>query len=105
MSGKRCPEDEAIFKAILEANPTDSTKLYIMDARPRRNAVANQVKGLGTESESNYQNTEINFLNIHNIHAMRDRYDLCPAPLPSGTWGWKFIFYSSHLYTNTIFLA
>ena len=77
-----------------------------MDARPRRNAMANQAKvpagtsnahtyspthslthsplthpptslihrhqGLGYESASAYPNCDISFLNIHNIHVMRD---------------------------------
>lgn len=53
-------------------NLSNSNKLYIMDARPRRNAMANQAKGLGYENMSNYPNCELMFLNIHNIHVMRE---------------------------------
>ncbi len=34
-----------MLRAILTHNPSDSKRLYIIDARPRRNAVANQAKG------------------------------------------------------------
>ena len=34
-------------------------------------------QGFGTESENNYANCELIYLNIHNIHVMRDR---CPSP-------------------------
>jgi uncharacterized membrane protein len=44
--------------------------VYIMDARPRINAVANQLKGLGYEK--GYEKCSINFLNIQNIHKMRE---------------------------------
>lgn len=61
--------------------------MYIIDARPRLNAVANQFKGLGYETKgfflmtnlffllttfSGYENATISFLNIQNIHKMRD---------------------------------
>jgi len=35
------------------------------------NAVANKAKGGGYESEDVYQNMELIFLDIHNIHVMR----------------------------------
>ena len=37
--GKRSQEDEAFFEAILKTN--NAKKLYIMDARPKINAVGN----------------------------------------------------------------
>lgn len=36
------------------------------------NAVANKAKGGGYESEDIYQNIELIFLDIHNIHVMRE---------------------------------
>jgi hypothetical protein len=36
------------------------------------NAVANKAKGGGYESEDVYQNMELIFLDIHNIHVMRE---------------------------------
>ncbi|VDI02786.1 Hypothetical predicted protein [Mytilus galloprovincialis] len=56
---------------IMDAN-AQSHKLYIMDARPSVNALANMAKGGGYEREESYQNAEILFLDIHNIHVMKD---------------------------------
>ncbi|KNA10347.1 hypothetical protein SOVF_145190 [Spinacia oleracea] len=47
-------------------------KLYIADARPRKNALANGAMGGGSESAANYFQSEIVFFGIDNIHAMRD---------------------------------
>lgn len=55
----------------MEAN-AQSHKLSIMDARPSANAIANKAKGGGYESEDAYQNVEVIFLDIHNIHVMRE---------------------------------
>ncbi|KAK8965285.1 hypothetical protein KSP40_PGU013250 [Platanthera guangdongensis] len=49
-------------------------KLYIADARPRKNALANGAMGGGSESSSNYFQSEIVFFGIDNIHAMRDSF-------------------------------
>ncbi|KAG5678073.1 hypothetical protein PVAND_007775 [Polypedilum vanderplanki] len=71
VSGKKSSEDEGYINAIMEANPL-SHKLIIMDARPSANAVVNKAKGGGYESENDYQNVELIFLDIHNIHVMRE---------------------------------
>ncbi|EDX03898.1 GD22607 [Drosophila simulans] len=71
VSGKRNSDDEAYLSFIMEAN-AQSDKLTIMDARPSANAIANKAKGGGYESEDAYKNVEINFLDIHNIHVMRE---------------------------------
>ncbi|KAI3816185.1 hypothetical protein L1987_15876 [Smallanthus sonchifolius] len=47
-------------------------KLYIADARPRKNALANGAMGGGSESSANYFQCEIVFFGIDNIHAMRE---------------------------------
>ena len=77
---RRNEQDEALIKAIQGTNPR-SQKLVIMDARPKVNAVANQAKGAGYESAEVYENTEILFMNIPNIHVIRDSHrrvrDLC----------------------------
>ncbi|KAJ7974958.1 Phosphatidylinositol-3-phosphatase myotubularin-1 [Quillaja saponaria] len=49
-------------------------KLYIADARPRKNALANGAMGGGSESSSNYSQSEVVFFGIDNIHAMRDSF-------------------------------
>ncbi|XP_034099647.1 myotubularin-related protein 2 [Drosophila sulfurigaster albostrigata] len=71
VSGKRNADDETYLSYIMEAN-AQSDKLTIMDARPSANAIANKAKGGGYESEDAYKNVEINFLDIHNIHVMRE---------------------------------
>eukprot|EP00112_Aurelia_sp_Birch-Aquarium-sp1_P025334 Seg837.12 transcript_id=Seg837.12/GoldUCD/mRNA.D3Y31 product="Myotubularin-related protein 2" protein_id=Seg837.12/GoldUCD/D3Y31 len=68
---KRNKDDEKYIQAILHANP-QWHKLYIMDARPKINAVANQAKGGGYEDNDSYPNTELVFLDIQNIHVMRE---------------------------------
>ncbi|KAJ8297456.1 hypothetical protein KUTeg_023987 [Tegillarca granosa] len=69
---KRNKDDERYIQLIMDAN-AQSHKLYIMDARPSVNALANKAKGGGYESEESYQNAEVVFLDIHNIHVMKDR--------------------------------
>lgn len=71
VGGKRSREDERYIQLIMDAN-AQSHKLFIMDARPMANAVANKAKGGGYESEDAYQNSEVIFLDIHNIHVMRE---------------------------------
>ncbi|KAJ8254844.1 hypothetical protein GJAV_G00197960 [Gymnothorax javanicus] len=71
MSGKRSRDDERYLDVIREANATNS-KLTIFDARPNVNAVANKATGGGYEAEDAYQNAELVFLDIHNIHVMRE---------------------------------
>lgn len=66
-------------------------RLYILDARPRLNVVANQAfRGAGSESDSVYQNTEVSFLGIANIHAMRDSLkrlqEICFSPIDNAKW-------------------
>jgi hypothetical protein len=52
---------------------------YIKKSNPKHlyfflsaNAIANKAKGGGYESEDAYQNAELVFLDIHNIHVMRE---------------------------------
>uniref|UniRef100_A0A8C3AN77 Myotubularin n=1 Tax=Cyclopterus lumpus TaxID=8103 RepID=A0A8C3AN77_CYCLU len=69
MSGKRNKDDERYLDVIREAN--DTAKLTIYDARPSVNAVANKATGGGYEGDE-YQNAELVFLDIQNIHVMRE---------------------------------
>ncbi|XP_052280564.1 myotubularin-related protein 2-like [Dreissena polymorpha] len=71
VTGKRNADDEKYVHMITDAN-AHSNKLYIMDARPSMNAVANKAKGGGFESEDAYNGAEVLFLDIHNIHVMRE---------------------------------
>jgi myotubularin-related protein 1/2 len=70
---KRNESDESYLNTIFKMNTNNSTnKLFIVDARPLRNAVANRAAGGGYENEDHYENCEILFLNIQNIHVMRE---------------------------------
>nr|CAD7439333.1 unnamed protein product [Timema bartmani] len=89
VSGKRCREDERYIQLIMDAN-AQSHKLFIMDARPSANAIANKAKGGGYESEDAYQNAELVFLDIHNIHVMRESLrklkELCFPNIEETRW-------------------
>ncbi|XP_062392809.1 myotubularin-related protein 2 [Sardina pilchardus] len=71
VNGKRSKEDEKLLQAVMDAN-AQSHKLFIFDVRPSVNAAANKMKGGGYESEDAYQNAELVFLDIHNLHVMRE---------------------------------
>lgn len=73
VSGKRSREDERYVQLIMDAN-AQSHKIYIMDARPSANAVANKARGGGYENEDFYQNAEVVYLDIPNIHVMRESW-------------------------------
>ncbi|KAM6427367.1 phosphatidylinositol-3-phosphate phosphatase MTMR1 isoform 1-T1 [Liasis olivaceus] len=70
-SDKQCKEDEKYLQTIMDAN-AQSHKLFIFDARQNSVADANKAKGGGYESESAYPNVELIFLEIPNIHVMRE---------------------------------
>jgi len=67
----RSPEDEAYINCILESNPA-ANYLYIVDTRPKINAMYNRAAGKGYEAEAFYPNTKFVFKGIENIHVMRD---------------------------------
>ncbi|XP_028338244.1 myotubularin isoform X7 [Physeter macrocephalus] len=71
VSGKRNKDDEKYLDVIRETN-RQINKLTIYDARPNVNAVANKATGGGYESDDAYHNAELFFLDIHNIHVMRE---------------------------------
>uniref|UniRef100_A0A669EQL3 phosphatidylinositol-3,5-bisphosphate 3-phosphatase n=1 Tax=Oreochromis niloticus TaxID=8128 RepID=A0A669EQL3_ORENI len=70
-SDRRCKEDERFLQIIMDAN-AQSHKLTIFDARQSSVAITNKGKDGGYESESFYSNVELNFLEIPNIHVMRE---------------------------------
>uniref|UniRef100_A0A3Q3XK48 Uncharacterized protein n=1 Tax=Mola mola TaxID=94237 RepID=A0A3Q3XK48_MOLML len=69
-SNRRCKEDECFLQIIMDAN-AQSHKLTIFDAR-QSIAVTNKAKDGGLESKSFYPNIELTFLEIPNIHVMRE---------------------------------
>ncbi|XP_078513233.1 phosphatidylinositol-3,5-bisphosphate 3-phosphatase MTMR6 isoform X2 [Lissotriton helveticus] len=66
----RCLEDEHMLQAISKANPVNRY-MYVMDTRPKLNAMANRAAGKGYENEDNYSNIRFQFVGIENIHVMR----------------------------------
>jgi len=86
---KRCREDERHIQNIMDSN-AQAHRIYIYDARPKVNADANRLKGGGYESEDNYQNAEFVFLDIQNIHVMRESLrkvkDMCFPVIDDARW-------------------
>ncbi|XP_046695055.1 myotubularin-related protein 8 isoform X1 [Silurus meridionalis] len=66
----RCIEDEQMLQAISKANP-NCPFIYVVDTRPKLNAMANRAAGKGYENEDNYANIRFHFQGIENIHVMR----------------------------------
>ncbi|CAB1325103.1 unnamed protein product [Coregonus sp. 'balchen'] len=67
----RCLEDEQMLEAIVRSNPC-SDFMYVVDTRPKLNAMANRAAGKGYENEDNYSNIKFQFIGIENIHVMRN---------------------------------
>lgn len=73
IAGKQSKKDEEYLLTLNRINMSSVTdKLAILDARPQVNAIANRTKGGGYENEDNYDKCEVTFLNIANIHVMRE---------------------------------
>lgn len=73
----------------MEAN-AQSHRIFIFDARPKLNSMVNVVSGGGYESEDVYTNAEFNFLDIHNIHVMRESLrkvrEMCFPVIDDAKW-------------------
>eukprot|EP00850_Spirogloea_muscicola_P000602 SM000002S05682 [mRNA] locus=s2:1511167:1515854:- [translate_table: standard] len=70
MLSSRNEADEKLVAALSDSG----RKLYIADARPRKNALANGAMGGGSEPAANYRHSEVVFLGIENIHIMRESF-------------------------------
>ena len=66
----RCVEDEQYLDCILRTKEKAKV-LYVVDTRPKMNAMANKAAGKGYENETYYENIKFHFLGIENIHVMR----------------------------------
>lgn len=89
----RCLEDEQMLQAIRKANPGIDF-IYVVDTRPKLNAMANRAAGKGYENEDNYSNIKFQFIGIENIHVMRNSLqkmlEVCELKSPSMSdflWG------------------
>ncbi|KAG5285763.1 hypothetical protein AALO_G00007180 [Alosa alosa] len=67
----RSTEDEQMIQAIMKSNPA-SELMYVVDTRPKLNAMANRAAGKGYENEDHYTNIKLQFIGIENIHVMRN---------------------------------
>ncbi|KAL5069197.1 hypothetical protein RYX36_020084 [Vicia faba] len=74
MRNMRSTMDEKLVAALCSNLDGSRRKLYIADARPKKNALANGAMGGGSESSSNYFQSEVIFFGIDNIHAMRESF-------------------------------
>lgn len=74
MTKKTSLDDANLINAIREAQGSADAKLHLLDARPRANAIANMAMGGGFEvmGGSAYSGCDLEFLNIGNIHVMRN---------------------------------
>ena len=89
LRGGRSHDDEAYVQEIANANP-NAHRLVVMDARPKINALANKARGGGYEVDSRYSDADPIFLDIANIHVMRDSLrkvrDLCFPTTDNAHW-------------------
>lgn len=70
----RSLEDEDYLKWIGDPeNGSEQKNLHVFDARSYTAAIGNKILGGGTEN-TNYKNCEVFFLDIDNIHSVRDAY-------------------------------
>jgi len=87
--GNRSAEDERYINVIRCAHSFQH-KLTIADCRPLANAMMNKAKGGGFETSNAYPGVEIIFLNIPNIHVMRDSLiklkSICLKPPIQDRW-------------------
>ncbi|XP_076446061.1 phosphatidylinositol-3,5-bisphosphate 3-phosphatase MTMR8-like isoform X2 [Babylonia areolata] len=110
----RCVEDEQMLQAVLKANPK-SHFMYVVDTRPKINAVFNMAQGKGYESETFYSNIKFQFLGIENIHVMRNSLqklvEVCELKNPSmsafllGLEGSGWLKHISAILETSVFIA
>lgn len=89
MTSNKSSEDQEYIRAIMEAN-AHTDRIFIMDARPKINSMVNRVNGGGSENEDIYQSAELCFLDIQNIHVMRESLrklrDICFPVIDDNRW-------------------
>jgi len=72
---KRSEADEHLVSLLRSINPSNNQVLHIFDARPWKAAMGNTAMGKGFENISNYEKATLQFMNIDNIHAIRNSLD------------------------------
>ncbi|KAH3764365.1 Myotubularin 1 [Pelomyxa schiedti] len=94
LTGNRSTADEEYLRLIQKTNLVNPAFLYILDSRPKANAIANRARGGGYEDTgplTGYPTCKLEFEDIANIHVVRENYlklrDLCsPATVEDGLW-------------------
>ena len=72
IKGKRSELDEKLVYSLRTQNPSNSNVLHIFDARPWKAAIGNAAMGKGFENVAHYEKATLQFMNIDNIHAIRN---------------------------------
>lgn len=80
--GKRCEADDD-FLAMIARSSVDGTTLRVIDARPRKNAMGNRVKGGGYEGHLVKDGT-LSFAGIERIQVMRRSVEQYAAAFETG---------------------
>lgn len=73
-TGKHSAFDEHLVQSAIHMGPTDA-HMIIYDARSFSAAAGNKIMGKGTEIITHYPRARLAFLDIPNIHAVRESYD------------------------------
>ncbi|KAE9042565.1 Myotubularin-related protein 2 [Phytophthora rubi] len=72
LKSARSGEDELLVRLLCcSSNKKAFGRCVIMDARSQLAAVGNKAMGKGTEISSNYRGAKIMFMNVENIHSVR----------------------------------
>jgi myotubularin-related protein 1/2 len=72
LNRKRSEWDEKLVATLRTINPSNTSVLHIIDARPWKAAVGNTAMGKGFEIIAHYERATLHFANIDNIHAIRN---------------------------------
>ncbi|KAL6063330.1 Myotubularin- protein 2 [Balamuthia mandrillaris] len=99
LTRNKSKDDEELLEAIRLTHPSvgERAKLYIVDARPKKNARANAVVGGGFENLSKSKYSKLFFLGIDNIHVVREAHEnvrklsllFAREPTDSQRWLWE----------------
>ena len=78
LTQKRSVQDEKLIEAIksnCNSKGEDCKRILIVDARPSTSAIANTLMGAGIERLECYEGSERVYLNLENIHTIRESHD------------------------------
>ena len=73
------------------SNENSTNRLLILDARSYAAAIANRAKGGGFEYPPYYNDCDVQFMNLPNIHAIRKSAQMLRAAIANAAQGEKFV--------------